>query len=1131
MAYNYVVTAQPPTAVFHSLVGNFTGPNDLNLIVAHSTRVELFLLTPEGLQPLSDVGIYGRVATMELLRLPGEELDSLFLSTERHWFCLLGWDAEAKALTTRSNGDLADRIGRKREDGQIALVDPGLRLIGMQLYDGLFKIIPVVPGTGLGEAFNIRMEEIKVIDLALLHCTSEPTLLVLHDDNMGNCHLKTYEISVRDKDFRAGPWRSDHVDPQASHVIPIPAPLGGAVLVADDSVTYFLNAETYECLPIDLCEVKTWAYVDPDGSRILLGDVLGFLYMLVLEHSDGVVRNLSWEPLGQSSIASSLSYLDSGVVYVGSAQGDSQLLVLGPERDEETGNLFEVRETYTNLGPIVDFCVVDLDRQGQCQLVTCSGTGKDGSLRQVRNGIGINETAEIELPGIQGLWSLRESSSAAFDKYLVQSFVSETRMLMVSPSGAGAMAEDGAAASAGGGGEDEEEEGGDLEEGEIAGFDSASRTLLCANLAHDTLLQVTPREVRLVSCATLECASVWAPADDAEIVMAACSPSQVVIATEGCRLVYLQLQAQDGGDHKLVQMTEMVLEYEVACLTCAPGADGATETSLVAVGLWVEISVRVLRLPSLEMVTTELLGGDVIPRSVLISVFEGQLMLLCGLGDGQLFTFTLNAETAALDSRKKISLGTQPIILGKFSSGATEHVFAACDRPTVVYSSNGKLLYSNVNRKDINHVCPFHCEDFKDHLAISTENEMTIGTVDDIQKLHIRTIPLQEEPKRICHQPRTRAFAVLTKMATETDPDNYEETHYVRTYDDQTFEVLDSVELELHETACSILSTSFTEDESDASYIVVGTAFALPGEQEPTKGRILVYQLTDQKKLSKVTELETTGAVYAMEAFVNGKLIAGVDSRVQVYAWSVIEADGSRELRRECGHHGHILALYIAARGECIVVGDLMKSISLLQYKPAGGDGGAGEASIEEIAKDFDANWMTAVSTVDDDTFIGAEHEYNLFTVRKNNDATTDEEKKRLEVVGVFHVGEFINTFRHGSLVMQVPQVPDMGSGGVSAPAIEDAMAVDDSVEGGVATASLSEVGGSAAAVAGGSMAPMLLFATVNGVIGVVAQLPPKQYQRFVKLQAAMAKVIQGVGGVSVQAIPSPQLVFLGCMR
>ena len=34
--WNYVVTANKPTAVSHSLVGNFTSPTDLNLIIRYS---------------------------------------------------------------------------------------------------------------------------------------------------------------------------------------------------------------------------------------------------------------------------------------------------------------------------------------------------------------------------------------------------------------------------------------------------------------------------------------------------------------------------------------------------------------------------------------------------------------------------------------------------------------------------------------------------------------------------------------------------------------------------------------------------------------------------------------------------------------------------------------------------------------------------------------------------------------------------------------------------------------------------------------------------------------------------------------------------------------------------------------
>ena len=78
---------------------------------------------------------------------------------------------------------------------------------------------------------------------------------------------------------------------------------------------------------------------------------------------------------------------------------------------------------------------MDLDRQGQGQVVTCSGGYKDGSLRVVRSGIGINEQATIDLPGIKGIWALRSSFASPFDKYLVQSFIDEIRVLAIEQDG------------------------------------------------------------------------------------------------------------------------------------------------------------------------------------------------------------------------------------------------------------------------------------------------------------------------------------------------------------------------------------------------------------------------------------------------------------------------------------------------------------------------------------------------------------------------------------------------------------------------------------------------------------------------------------------------------------------------
>lgn len=54
-----------------------------------------------------------------------------------------------------------------------------------------------------------------------------------------------------------------------------------------------------------------------------------------------------------------------------------------------------------------------------------------------------------------------------------------------------------------------------------------------------------------------------------------------------------------------------------------------------------------------------------------------------------------------------------------------------------------------------------------------------------------------------------------------------------------------------------------------------------------------------------------------------------------------------------------------------------MRSITLLQHKQM-------EGSFEEISRDYEPKWMTAVEIIDDETFLGAENELNLFVCQKD---------------------------------------------------------------------------------------------------------------------------------------------------
>jgi DNA damage-binding protein 1 len=410
------------------------------------------------------------------------------------------------------------------------------------------------------------------------------------------------------------------------------------------------------------------------------------------------------ESLGTASQPSTLAYLDSGVIFLGSANADSQLircvargslwpahvspahvvqLVVAapltchrahrslhnqPPDPARPSNFLEVLDTITNLGPIVDLSVVDLDRQGQGQVVTCSGAGAAGSLRIVRSGVGVLEQAAVELPGVKGVWSLRTSLTEEHDTYLVLSFVSETRVL----------------------GLNEEDE---LDEAKIPGFDAEVQTVWCGNVVHDQYVQVTNGAVRLVDCATQQLITSWTPPAGKSIVVAAASPSQVVVATGEGHVAYIEI-----GKQTLGEVAHMQVDSEVSCLDITPIGANPDKADVLVVGTW-SMELRLFSVPQLAEVARQPLGGEVMPRSVLFAVFDDVRFLLCGLGDGHLVSSRI--EGTGFADIKKLALGTKPIMLKTFRSRGTGHVFAASDRPTIIYSANGKLLFSTLNENEV----------------------------------------------------------------------------------------------------------------------------------------------------------------------------------------------------------------------------------------------------------------------------------------------------------------------------------------------------------------------------------------------------------------------------------------------
>lgn len=304
--------------------GNFTAPNELNLIVAKNNRLEVYMVTPEGLRPVKEIGIYGKIAVLKLYRPPGEDKDLAFVLTGRYDAMILECRKTGTTIdiVTKAHGNVGDRVGKPAETGIIAIVDPKARVIGMRLYESLLKIIPLDTSTGELRAITLKFEDIHVHDVEFLYGCADPTVIVIHQDFNGR-HIKTHEISLREKEFKKSPWKQENIEPEASMLIPVP--IGGALVIGTESIVYHDGHNYVSTAPpmIKQSTIQCYCRLDQKGFRYLLGNMSGQLFMLFLETEENAkkqltVKDLKVDLLGEISIPECITYLDNGVLFIGS---------------------------------------------------------------------------------------------------------------------------------------------------------------------------------------------------------------------------------------------------------------------------------------------------------------------------------------------------------------------------------------------------------------------------------------------------------------------------------------------------------------------------------------------------------------------------------------------------------------------------------------------------------------------------------------------------------------------------------------------------------------------------------------------------------------------------------------------
>lgn len=92
--------------------------------------------------------------------------------------------------------------------------------------------------------------------------------------------------------------------------------------------------------------------------------------------------------------------------------------------------------------------------------------------------------------------------------------------------------------------------------------------------------------------------------------------------------------------------------------------------------------------------------------------------------------------------------------------------------------------------------------------------------------------------------------------------------------------------------------------------------------------------------------------------------------------------------------------------GREIAVADIMKSVSILSYEASP------ERKLTEVARHYQTSWATAVAHIGDDMYLESDAEGNVTLLKRNESGVTEDDRRRLEVISSFRLGQMVNRIR-----------------------------------------------------------------------------------------------------------------------
>ncbi|TRM61119.1 mono-functional DNA-alkylating methyl methanesulfonate N-term-domain-containing protein [Schizophyllum amplum] len=818
-------------------------------------------------------------------------------------------------------------------------------------------------------------------------------------------------------------------------------------------------------------------------TSFLIGDAYGRLAIVHLDLRD-IAPCLVLVPLGTTSPPKSITHLSGSKVYIGSHFGDAQLIDVNiatvdgspvpilkglptvrpdeldgvgppttfsdPTQDlpdlakankgkiiQTSGSYVSVDQTYTNIAPIEDAVLVDIDGSGQPQIVTCSGGYGAGRLHVVRNGADFQVLAnagDASAAHVSGIWPLKNMYDDVEHSHFMMDTPDGTQLFHIDSSSAQPTFT--------------------YESPADAGFLS-ERTLAVGNVRtapsygdSPVVVQVTTKVVHACEYKMELVGYCGLMGDDkTDTPTAACvAESQIFVAYPGGTLSYLMIEAQ-GEEYKLKLVARLPLRVgsEIAAISAIPPEPKhgkiPKQSSRIAVAYWDTRAIDIFRLKkSGNTIIAECIHTtDPLPalvRDLTVQHFrpkDGERhppYLFAALADGTVVTYAL--RDGVTGDRKIVSLGDTPVSLTVYSGADGESaVFAAGQHAAVWSWEKQRLHHAAVLFRDVSAVAPLHTSHFKNALLLTGPAGLTIGCVREVDKMHIRTVPLDGyTPAGIAHDAKNKVFGVVASYTPPepvgTDAEPMISSAFIL-FDDSTLQ-----ELQRHTYPEGTIPTAITlvpNDGSEETYFCVATydpSAAQSGRRDasnsnrapPNSGKIYLLGIA-RTSLSGAAGAQITVRVerevisYVMQlTTVKGIIAAAVESAVIFFRPEIVNISSSSWALHKVGEWNHnFVVRTLAAKDDHLAIGDQMHSISIVKVSLSSNE----TAKLELISSDYSPLFPSSLELGENKSVITANVDLNLCAFSSTTPSLSGREV--LERDGAFHLGEYVNKFIRGSLM------------------------------------------------------------------------------------------------------------------